>query len=386
MWIISLLIVSAMAGPKDLPAHRLVVANDGTLELPAASFAIVGNTRPASPLLDKGRAIDGDQSEAVIGDIIAQNIVAPMDFVVLTGDVVPQSTDGAWANFGGQFASLLDGSTPPPSPARRLPVLPVVGDRDCAKQSSCESLASVFPGFGVEIGYGRVATWQSFSIQIEEGRPWRVLVLDSNKKGLGSRWNEQRAWLAQAVSDPGQGLLIFIHDPLVSVTKEKRAANTSELIEVIEANAPLLSIKAIFSAGPPMTQALLPDGPFGIAHFGSGGGGSPAAAVPRGIEGVKQPMGFAPGFDEGLERLVEAYQSKAEPPPQRAIEEALGSGSFKGYPRVVSGVDFPTHGWWKAHLKSGKIDLHWRALQPDGTFRNQAAWQWSPENGWTAHP
>jgi hypothetical protein len=335
-------------------------------------------------MLDKGRAIDGTKSPAVIGDVIAQSMVGEMDFVIHTGDMVTQSGSAGWASFGEQFAALLDGSTPPPSAARRLPVVPVAGDRDCAKEASCESFASVFPGFGVEIGYGRVATWQGFQIHAGAGKPWKVLVLDSNRKSMGSRWNEQVAWLSSQVSDPGQGIIVFVHDPAVSVTDEKRSANTASLIEVIETHAPLLSIKAIFSAGPALTQAFLPDGAFGAAHIGAGGGGAPAADIHRGIRGAANRNTLASNLDRGIDTLVSAYQAESEPPSARLVEEAMGTGSFKGYPRVVSASEFPTHGWWKVHLKDGKMHLQWRSLQPDGTFRNQAEWSWTTADGWVA--
>jgi hypothetical protein len=364
----------------------LAIGDGGSLELPEATFAVLGNTRPGTPILDKGRSMEGSQSSTVIGDVIAQTMLGKMDFVVHTGDMVTQSSLGSWLGFGEQFAALLDGSTPSRSAARRLPIIPVAGDRDCAKEPTCGSFADVFPGFGVEIGYGRVATWQSFTVQAGTGKAWTVLVLDSNKKGLGSRWNEQIAWLAGQVKQPGQGILLFVHDPAVSLTSEKRSVNTTELIEVIETHAPLLSIRAIFSSGPHLSQAFLSDGAFGIAHIGAGGGGAPAMALERGVRGAKGPSTLAKAFDAGIDKLVESYQALPEAPSARLVDEAQGTGSFKGYPRVVSAASFPTHGWWKVHLKDGRIGLDWRALQPDGTFAKQAGWGWSEGDGWVTAP
>ena len=352
--------------------------------MPEVTFAVLGNTRPSSPLLDKGRAIEGSRAADVIGDVIAQSMLGKMDFVVHTGDMVTQSSPGAWSNFSTQFSALIDGSTPPPSAARRLPIIPVAGDRDCAKESSCETFAAVFPGFGVDIGYGRVATWQAFQVKAGAGAPWRVLVLDSNKKGLGSRWNEQVAWLSQQATDPGQGFIVLVHEPLVSLVDSKHSAHTAELVSVIETHAPLLSIKAVFSAGPSLTQAFLPDGAFGVAHIGAGGGGAPVSDLHRGIAGVTTQTSLAPVVESGVDALVEAHQQRAEPPSTRAIEEAMGTGAFAGYPRVVSATEFPTNGWWKVHLKDGQIELMWRALQPDGTFRDQARLSWSRTDGWVS--
>ena len=139
MIFIYLTIVSAFAASPELPAHRLAVSDGGSLTLPKISFAVIGNTRPSTPMLDKARAVEGSKAKETIGDVLAQNIIQPLDFIIHTGDMVPQGTASAWADFGKQFSSLVDGSTAPKSPTRRLPIIPVAGDRDCVKDSACEN-------------------------------------------------------------------------------------------------------------------------------------------------------------------------------------------------------------------------------------------------------
>ena len=191
MWFYLFAVLSALAGPKELPGHRLMATPGGVLALPEMTIAMVGNTRQSGGL----RGLSGGDSGGVVGDITAQAIVSGLNAVIHLGDMVPSSTGSHWRGFAKQFAPILDGTEAPPSGLRRYPVLPIVGDRDCAKDPSCETFAKVFPGFGVEIGYGRVATWQHFDLKIGDQDRWRVIVLDSNKDGLGSRWHEQMNWL-----------------------------------------------------------------------------------------------------------------------------------------------------------------------------------------------
>jgi len=374
----------AFSAPATLPAHRLAVTNDGRLALPEATFAVVGNTRPVSPGLDRARTVEGSHSEDVIGDIIAQGLLGTLDFVVHTGDMVTHSSTPNWRSFAEQFSSLLDGSTAAATASKRVPIVPVAGDRDCVKQPDCTTFSKVFPGFGNNIGYGRASTWQSFELAIGDGPPWKVLVLDSNKKALGSRWNEQNSWLREQAKNPQRGLLVFIHEPPVSILESKGSQYSSELIEIIETNAPLMSIKAVFSAGPSMTQALMPGGAFGTAHFAGGGGGTPAVDFPIGLNGSKIDQMLAPGFSDGLDQLVRTYAALESAPPERLVEEALGKGSFEGYARRISGADFPTHGWWKVEAVQDKLSVTWRCRQPDGTFQNQSAWMWTAADGWEA--
>ena len=105
MILLYLLLSVSFAKPDSLPAHRLAVTDGGALTLPEVTIAVVGNTRPASAMLDKARAVDGSYASALIGDVIVQSLTNSLDFVVHTGDMVPVSSPNAWKDFGVQFAS-----------------------------------------------------------------------------------------------------------------------------------------------------------------------------------------------------------------------------------------------------------------------------------------
>ncbi len=383
MLIIFFMMSSLMAAPKaELPSHRLAIDDGGSLVLPEITIAVVGNTRPAAGMLDKKRAIQGSAAADVIGDMMVVGMGSPMTMLVHLGDMVTTSSKSNWNRFSKQFASLIDGHTAPPSALQRIPVVPVVGDRDCVRQPSCEDFADVFPGFGPSIGFGRVATWQHFDLVVGDGERWRVIVLDSNKSGLGSRWQEQLTWLKTVVTQPGKGLLVFMHQSPLIRDNAAPDEGASELLALIQGVAPLLSIRAVISAGAANTQLFLPEGAFGTLHLVAGGGGSPAADLDRGIPGRASEPALDSSFERGLDRIISSYSALSDPPSQKQLDLAMGTGEFQGFARKMSGLVFPGHGWWQMGLRAGEISLEWRARQGDGLFADQGRWAWTQSTGW----
>jgi hypothetical protein len=384
MVLITLLIGLSLAAPTDLPSQRLAIDDGGTLAAPSVRFGFLANTRPISPALDKRKVVHGSGTSAVVGDMTAQNMIKPLDFVVLLGDMVTASTPSNWSSFGDQFSGLIDGTTTPPSALRRVPVVPVVGDRDCVKNPSCEQFSKVFPGFGEKIGYGRVATWQSFDLAVGEKDTWRVVVVDSNKTGLGSRWREQMVWLKKAVADPGSGLIILMHESPVSRRKGAVSEGATELVDTIASHAPLLSVRAFISGGVPNNQVYLPEGALGPIHIIAGGGGAPTADLKRGTRGDKSEPVIDATFDDALDASILAYRGAKKPPSDKAFDHALGAGSFDGFDRTVSAGAFPAYGWWVMDLNPGEIRISWRVFTHDESFADAGSWVWGRESGWRA--
>ena len=242
----------------------------------------------------------------------------------------------------------------------------------------------VFPGFGEEIGYGRVATWQHFDLKIGDKDRWRVVVLDSNKKGLGSRWHEQVSWLKTVVGSPGTGILVFLHESPIARGYKGRTDGAKELLDLIATEAPLLSLKGVFSAGPANSQSFLPEGSLGPIHLISGGGGSGGDDLPRGAIGGADEPRLTPEMEKGLDRLVNSRMVEADEGLATAADEALGTGTFKTYERTVDASTFPMHGWWKMSFAPGTLTLAWRAQRGDGTFTKMAGYVWTQAAGWSA--
>lgn len=385
--LVSLLFMcSALASPKTLPAHRVFAGDGTTVAVPSLSVAVLGNTRPGTLVLDKARASSGSNQKAVVGDITAVNVTEGLGAVFLMGDMVSSTSAANWTQFGKRHAAVLDGTVPPPSAMRRLPTLPVVGDRDCVKEPSCSTFASIFPGFGVEIGFGRVATWQHLDLAIGDANQWRILVLDSNKKGLGSRWHEQISWLKTVVQKPSDGIIVLMHESPISRGKPTKNSGPTELMETIAEYAPLLSVRAVISAGRINSQAFLPEGDLGPIHIIAGGGGAPGEDLDRGVLGSPTAPALIEPLEDGLNKLVDSHLFNPVPPDPKAIDEAIGKGSFDGYPRRVDATVFPLHGWWKLDFQPGTIQAQWRGQKGDGTIGALATMAWTPESGWMAKP
>jgi len=153
-------------------------------------------------------------------------------------------------------------------------------------------------------------------------------------------------------------------------------------MDLVGEHAPLMSLRAVISAGSSNTQVFLPDGTLGPIHVVAGGGGTPAESLQRGVKGLGSEPALAPHFEGALDGLVETYAAAEEPPSQKVIDEALGAGSFDGYARVVAGGDIPTHGWWKMRLTGAGLELLWRARLPSGSLSDRARWSWTPDGGW----
>ena len=345
---------------------------------------LVGNTRGGGSIVARttGQNVTGQQ--AVVGDIMAQKMTNGLDALFLMGDMVTAGTPAAWRRFGTTHASVVDGTMVPPSPVHRSPVIPVVGDRDCLKDPGCVRLAQVFPGYGVEIGFGRVATWHHVDLLIGNTDRWRILVLDSNKKGLGSRWNEQLAWLKTVAKEPGSGLLVLMHEPPVTTSAKVHNAGARELMEAVNEHTPLLSVRAVFSGGPANHQAFLPEGALGPLYVNAGGGGVKGEPLVRGKKDGKDEPRIIDIVQKGLDAVVDSHLFNPEPPDPKAVDEAMGNGTFEGYPRRVDTKVFPMHGWWKMTLRPGEIVVNWRGQKGDGVMYSLAKLRWSSDTGWVA--
>jgi hypothetical protein len=368
---------------ERIPGHRLI-ATDGTqfVSETTVRFAVVGNTRDRHPMLDRGREGHGDVIRDVVADITAMALTQGLTFAVLTGDMVRSSSVAEWVALDKRFVGLLDGQTAAPRPISRIPVLAVAGDRDGSGDPTYKGLEAAFPGTGAAIGYGRVATWSAFDIRSNDGR-WRVVVLDSGKDVLGTRWREQLAWIPGAVSGEYNGILLFVHDPVVNLAgKREGNAATAELLAAVDQATGMLAVKAVFFAGPAASQAILPEGHFGPLHVGTGGGGAPAQDLyRRGPNG--SPHTLAPGLGQALLDRLQTWAA-ADPITDKMRDRARATGNFKGTDGVFEARLFPTYGWWQVELDGGRVRVTFRMRQPDGTFKNTWSAAHERTTGWVA--
>ncbi len=399
------LVAACGVDPAKVPQHRLY-ADDGAVRKTegAVTFAVVGNTRGTVPGLDRaggGHWHGSGPGDAILADIAKVAGPSGPRFLVHLGDGVRASSTAEWGVFGDRMAPLLeqiprprvddgadDRDRPPVAAPTGIPGVPVAGDREAAGDKRYVGLGGAWPEAGADIGYNRVATWSAFDL-VTAGHTWRVLVLDSGKQRLGSRWNEQRGWIKRAVKGDYDGILVFMHDPLLDLGGRDDAMNAgggpAELLEMVEDATEMLKVRAVFGAGRHVNQALLPDGPFGAAHIGAGGGGAPAQALrrwgPADTAGRNEDVQLEPIFDLALMKALDRRARQVELPGV-VVDEAKARDSFQGFTGAYHPEHFPTYGWWQVTAYGGTLDFIFHFREPSGEFREIYRLHFDEKSGW----
>ncbi len=377
---------------KKLPGQDIFL-DDGQSKkyTDTVEFAVVGNVRPAKPgeaEASKRVAAKG-VTDALVRDISATVQEGRTEFVVLLGNLVPTSSIATWKAFTRQWVSLISGTEPPEGPMRTR-VLPVAGEDDGAGDDRYTGLGGAFPGLGADIGFNRVATWYHVDLEVG-GHTWRLLTVDSNKTTLGSRWEEQLAFVEKVVKDDDayDSLLVFTYHPLITLAVGQKAnvgEGTSELLDLVEAESPVGALKAVFSGGSTANEVYLPRGKFGELYVVAGGGGAPADTIERwghaeagGFPDVKLETTYDFALLREFERQAELRKCSTV-----AMDHAKSVESWKGFPGAYEASCMPTQGWWDVALTGERMELNYRQVQPDLSFKAIYTATFSgKKNGWT---
>ncbi|MCB9758873.1 MAG: hypothetical protein H6739_03460 [Alphaproteobacteria bacterium] len=378
--------------PDKIPDHTLFGDDEAkiTAEGETLRFAVIGNVRGPVPGLDRaggGISYDG-VPEAMIADLRAKVDAKELDYITLMGDTVRGSSDAEWKAFDGRWREVLDGETLPLTEGYRVPVVPVAGDLEYRADKDLAGMEGAFPGVGVDIGFNRVATWYAFDVRVQD-TVWRMVVLDSHKKLMGSRWNEQLYWIPRATEGRYDHILVFMHDPLVTLsppTPRNAEGAPDELLETLEDNAALFKLRGVFAAEPHTTEIHLPDGKQGTAHFIAGGGGAPAEPLERwgnGDDIGKGDLALETMFDLALQKRVDRWAEDQEW-PESAIEKAKGSGSWEGFTATYDPHHLPLFGYWLVELGGEGLTATWVAWEPGNTLKPSYAIEYVDGTGWGA--
>jgi hypothetical protein len=386
--VLATLLCACRLDPARIADHALYADDGGeTATDGAVTFAVVGNTRETVPGLDRagGGFYHGPEvTQSIISDISIAAGPAGPSFVVHMGDGVRASNAAEWARFDERTKHLLR----TPGEETGLPAIPVAGDREAAGDKRYIGMEGAWPGLGAEIGYNRVATWSAMDLKTA-GHTWRIMVLDSGKERLGSRWNEQRNWIKRATRGDYDGILLFMHDPVLDLGTRQDVMNAgggpAELLEYVEEATQMLKVRAVFGAGHHTNQVLLPDGPFGAAHVGAGGGGAPAEALrrwgPADAAGRNEDVQLEAIFDLALMEALGRW-NRANELPEQVMDEAKARDTFKGFTGAYDGQHFPTYGWWQVTAYGGSLDLIFHFRAPSLEFRDIYRLHFDEEKGW----
>lgn len=381
------------AAPDKVADHELVADDGGAVAAPGAvGFAVLGNTRGPVPALDRvGGGIA--HGAAVLSDIVSDiartvGTEGGPSFAVHTGDMVRAGTAKEWKVFDGAFAPLLLGDTRVEGDPPRLKTVPVAGDCEHDKDPRYSTFGSAFPNVGEDIGLNRVATWSFFDLRTG-GTRWRMIVLDSGKERLGSRWTEQLAWLSRAAEGDYDYALVFMHEAVLDLGGPELDMNhgggPAELMETLEDAMGLMKVRGVFAAGHHTNQVVLPDGPFGSIHVGAGGAGAPAQLLRRwgaaDAANRAQDVQLEPMFDLALLDALDRWNAEQEL-PDIVLDQAKAKGSYEGFTGGYDPKHFPIHGWWSVSLNGPTAALVFHHRRPDGQFAEIYKASFDPGNGW----
>ena len=348
--------------PHKIPDHAIYADEDDQLTSPdTLQFAVVGN-------------LGGEPTAAMISDLRRKVDQKQLDFVLLMGDTVPRSTDKDWQAFDLAWREVLDGESIPTTEGYRVPALIVAGDQEYKLDKHLTGIEGAFPGTGLDIGYARVASWYHFDVRVED-EIWRFMVLDSGKQRMGSRWNEQMYWIPRATEGRYDNILLFMHDPVVSLGAETTSnldGAPMELLETVEDSSGLLKVKAVFSAQAHTSELLLPDGNRGAAMFGAGGGGGGAEDLERWGNAVDLGYGdvqLEPLFDLKLQGDFDKVAQEQEL-SETVIEKAKATGSWEGFTGTYDADAFPLYGYWLVEITGEEMSATFRSYQGQDGFKD----------------
>lgn len=388
-----LLALATLAGPASaapkaaaIPTQDLY-ADDGEVKsaMGAVHFAVVGDSR-AAIAADKvaGRATIEGAEQSIVADIASHVDAYRLKFAVLLGNMVTSSTNGEWKSFTADWVSVLAGSELAEGGGTRIKSLPVCGTADRGGDEWLVGFGAAFPGVGANIGANRVASWYTVD-QAADGKVWRFIVLDSDKAALGSRWDEQMAWIPEALKgDAYDHLLVFMNQPPHTLAHgAKDDAGAAELMSTIEDSTKLNMVTAVFSANTGANEIFLPGGRMGEAYINVSSG-APAATLARWR--TEPELRLESIFDL---QLIKAFDHAVEARSlaETVVDHAKARGSYEGFVGEYDGRAFPIAGWWNVSIAGDTLALDFRMWDPSGAGENGTVdsiyhADWDRKAGW----
>lgn len=378
----------ALAAPKAsaIPTQDLY-ADDGEVKssMGAVHFAVVGDTR-AAIAADKvsGRASIEGAEQAIVADIAAHVDAFRLKFAVLLGNMVTTSSTGEWKSFNADWVPVLAGSELAEGGGTRIKSLPVCGTSDRGADEWLVGFGAAFPGVGANIGANRVASWYTVDLAAD-GKVWRLIVLDSDRASLGSRWDEQIAWIPEALKgDAYDHLLVFMNQsPHTLARGVKDDAGAAELLSNVEDSTKLNMTTAVFSANTGANEIYLPGGRMGEAYINVSSG-APAATLARWR--ATPELRLESIFDL---QLIKAFDHAVEARglAETVVDHAKARGSYEGFVGEYEARAFPIAGWWNVSIAGDTLALDFRMWDPSGTGENGTVESiyhadWDRKGGW----
>jgi len=305
----------------------------------------------------------------IIDDVRAQTALRGLDFVVLTGGYVRRSTPDEWNRFGRRWQDVLQSNLPSKNQGRK-PVIAMPGDGEILGDKRLNGYGGAFPGTGTSIGFNRNASWGKADIKIGK-ITWRIIVVDTHQRAMGSRWQEQMFWLPKAVSEGKYDkLIVLMPDARVTLADGANmnpGEGPTQLIETIEEYAPMSALVAVISGGPSTNEIILPSGAYGEAYVVAGNAGismpTLLQAGPADDAGYKD-IGLDPLYTVALMQEFDR-RSESEGYSESVIDKANGRGNWESYTPRIDGPPFAVQGWRVAELEGESTTIPFRVRRRD---------------------
>jgi hypothetical protein len=379
------LLACATLQPAKVPTQNLWL-DDGTEHVASGPvrFAVVGDMRsPLSTDLAKGRVATPETEARVVRDISDAVQRGEVDAVVLLGDMVQFSATRQWQRFSHAWAPLLSGSEPAEEGRLRVRTLPVSGNHEHYNDPTLVGFGAAFPGVGQDIGYGRVAGWWQADV-VSRAIRWRFIGLDSDRGAMGTRWDDQQRWLAEALQGDYDRLVVFMHHPRYTLADKQvpdTARGPSDLLSTIEDGTKIGQLVAVFAGHAHTNEVYLPGGPLGEIYVVAGGGGSPADTLARHGTVSGKELHLEPAFDLALHKAISRWVD-AKGLPGAALDQAKGEGTWKGFTPSYDAGAMPVQGWWQMELDGRVMNLSFRMIGPDGSLAPVYGLRHEARDGW----
>lgn len=374
--------------PKAVPTQDLYIDNGEEKTFGSSlSFAVIGDTRPFSAKeASQGWAAVPGATEAIVADVSAAATDDRIKFAMFMGNMVDSSSTSAWKGFSKDWGLAISGSELPEPGKLRIRAIAAAGTHDRIGDDKLVGYGAAFPGVGADIGINRVASWYTFDQVVGDTR-WRFVVLDTDKAALGSRWDEQTAWLPKAMEGDYDAALVFMHAPVITLAKgvpSNAQEAPSELLSIVEDVARLGAVKAVFGAGTGTNEVYLPSGKLGELYVNAGCSGGPANLLPRwghAAEGGFEDLKLEAIYDLTLMKQFDLWAEK-KAFPEVVREHASASGSYQGFPGEFDPRYFPVAGWWQVSLIGSSMKVTFRMLQADNQLKDVYIADMHPKEGW----
>lgn len=278
----------------------------------------------------------------------------PAQLVLLTGSAVSRSRPKHWR----QLHQRVD----------KLKVLPVAGRGERAGDPEARGLMAAWDGLGVS-ALTDPGPWYAVDLHTNGAR-WRVVVLDTAKEQLGTKWNDQRYWVPKVVGDDSydHAIIVFTNGPgRMDGSAGIGTLPAEELLELIRSHADATRLAMVVNGDSDAPAVILPGGRWGEAWVTTG----PTSKATHALQRLTATQSLSQDYVEALTTAL-------------ARRSGLPATSIEEMPAFEPGST-PVAGYWDLTLDGSTAQLVFHLASSTG-WSEVRTLNWSPMGGWRKPP